>query len=313
MSVGGALGTTRNRTDLFLKYRNQARGISRAAADSGASRLLDAAIGSHAANGSSLAEQGLAGVAGVLPPDYVSFKESTRAEMLEIKAKMGELRKLHGQAALTSFDDTGSKELEIEVVTQEVTRLFRKAESSLQRFGSRQSPSEADDKVKRNMQRTLATELQKLSLQFRKQQKQHLNRLRQSKEGSGSFFDTGGPSDAGADEFDPGFSDLQAMQASSMDALAEERDREVRNILTSIADLAQIMKDLSTLVIDQGTVLDRIDYNMEQVSMKVEEGVGQLVKAEKKQKQSRMIMCIMVLFVACVIAGLLAVVRRLIF
>ena len=52
-----------------------------------------------------------------------------------------------------------------------------------------------------------------------------------------------------------------------MDMLAEERDREVRNILTSIADLAQIMKDLSTLVIDQGTVLDRIDYNMEQARL----------------------------------------------
>jgi hypothetical protein len=64
----------------------------------------------------------------------------------------------------------------------------------------------------------------------------------------------------------------QAMQASSMDAVAEERDQEVRNILTSIADLAQIMKDLSTLVIDQGTVLDRIDYNMEQVSLKVRTG-----------------------------------------
>lgn len=52
------------------------------------------------------------------------------------------------QAALTSFDDTGSKDLEIEVVTQEITRLFRQAESQLQRFGDQRSASEADDKVR---------------------------------------------------------------------------------------------------------------------------------------------------------------------
>ena len=57
----------------------------------------------------------------------------------------------------------------------------------------------------------------------------------------------------------------QMLRVEGMEAFAEERDREVRAILQSINDLGQIMKDLSTLVIDQGTILDRIDANMDQV------------------------------------------------
>ena len=33
----------------------------------------------------------------------------------------------------------------------------------------------------------------------------------------------------------------------------------------SIEELSEIFKELAVLVIDQGTILDRIDFNMEQV------------------------------------------------
>ena len=48
-----------------------------------------------------------------------------------------------------------------------------------------------------------------------------------------------------------------------------------------------------------------------QVAMKVESGVGQLVKAEKTQRQSRLILCIMFLVVAVIIMLLVVVFKKL--
>jgi syntaxin 16 len=112
----------------------------------GTQRLLESALASTIENGSA-AELGSAGVVSALPPRYVDFKEAIRHEMLTINQKMGELRNLHGRAALTSFDDSNSHEVDIEVLTQDITRFFRKAEVRLQQFGSGACTSEADEKV----------------------------------------------------------------------------------------------------------------------------------------------------------------------
>ena len=60
-----------------------------------------------------------------------------------------------------------------------------------------------------------------------------------------------------------------------------QRDREVTSIAESITDLADLFKDLSGLVIDQGTLLDRIDYNIETMASEMQAAVGELNTATK--------------------------------
>ena len=80
-----------------------------------------------------------------------------------------------------------------------------------------------------------------------------------------------------------------------------QRDEEIIRIAKSIEELAQIFKELAVLVIDQGTILDRIDFNMEHVIDNTQEGLKQLEKAEEHQKNATAFRCIIVLAILIVV------------
>lgn len=77
--------------------------------------------------------------------------------------------------------------------------------------------------------------------------------------------------------------------------MAEHREQEVTKIVKSIVDLNDIFKDLASMVQEQGTVLDRIDYNVEQTQTTVSEGLKQLRQAEVYHRKNRKMFCILVL------------------
>ena len=92
-----------------------------------------------------------------------------------------------------------------------------------------------------------------------------------------------------------GFTQAQVTEVEIAEDVINERDQEIQRIATSITELATIFKELAVLVIDQGTILDRIDYNMEQVVEQTEKGIDELEKAEATQKNSRPMKCISML------------------
>lgn len=73
-----------------------------------------------------------------------------------------------------------------------------------------------------------------------------------------------------------GFTGAQQAFAEQSNATITQREQEINHISKSIFQLADIFKDLQTMVIDQGTLLDRIDFNVEQASVHLQDAVHEL-------------------------------------
>ena len=70
----------------------------------------------------------------------------------------------------------------------------------------------------------------------------------------------------------------QSATLTSNDAAINQREREITDIAKGIIELADIFKELQTMVIDQGTMLDRIDYNIENMAVHVKAAEKELVQ-----------------------------------
>lgn len=60
----------------------------------------------------------------------------------------------------------------------------------------------------------------------------------------------------------------------------------------------------------QGTILDRIDYNVEHAGVQVEKGLQQLQKTEKYQKKNRKMLCIVILAVIIILLMIILIATK---
>ncbi|CAI0377677.1 unnamed protein product [Linum tenue] len=242
-----------------------------------------------------------------LPPAWVDISEDIAANVHRARMKMAELAKAHAKALMPSFGDGKEDQRTIEGLTHEITGLIKKSEKKLQRL-SAGGPTE-DSNIRKNVQRSLATDLQNLSMELRKKQSTYLKRLRQQKEGQDGVdleMNLNGNRSRMDDEDGLDnmvwhlviFKWLELKRPRHLQQKGRERfNRQVRH----------------SLVLDLGTIVDRIDYNVQNVATTVEEGLKQLQKAERTQKQGGMVMCATVLVIMCFIMLVLLILKEILF
>jgi len=245
-----------------------------------------------------------------LPPQWTTAVEEVQYDISKIQKQMKDLSSLHNKHLnRPSLDDSMNEEHTIDVTTQAITQLFYQSQRCIQSIQSNSTgANKAESAIIKNVVSSLASQLQDLSQAFKKAQSAYLKRMKNREDREKEYFNNDfKPTDAFMVEeeydelYDKGFTTAQLQQLDKNDEVVKEREEEIHHIVQSIGDLNTIFKDLSVMIIDQGTILDRIDYNVEHASVQVEKGLQQLVKSEKHQKSSRKMLCILVLSVVLII------------
>ncbi|KAH8343392.1 syntaxin-16 [Drosophila kikkawai] len=342
--------TSRNLTEVFVIMRNNAS-KNRSHYDdrrgSDAERLLKHSVRE--------AEEGLElqddyGT----PPTWLDKFEEAQYTMSKIKPKLDELGSLHARHLLRpAFDDKQDDECDIEVLSQNISKLITSTHRHIQCVRSSLGVgSKVEQRLTANAVHCALLQLQELTFKFRASQNAYLMQLNSREERSQKYFDDGGGAgdvftnvelgeQGGVNNFVDSFDNfLQPAVNGGLTAagklgggnaylfeddeqaiddhfqrpptsrmtqqqlllfeeentrLAQHREEEVTKIVKSIYDLNDIFKDLGHMVQEQGTVLDRIDYNVEQTQTRVSEGLRQLHKAEMYQRKNRKMCIILVL------------------
>jgi len=260
----------------------------------------------------------------LLPPRWADMSAEITEILTDIATKGHNLEKLHQKHVLPGFNDDDAKKIEerkIEKLTQEITKGFHQCHGCLQRIEqlvreSKQAGtiSNAEETMAKNLQISLATRVQDASANFRKKQSAYLKKLRgmgglgplspgerSSTPQPGSYLD---PSMQESDA-DRSFSQstLQAQQMMhSNDAVIAQREREIEEIAQGIIELSDLFRDLQTMVIDQGTMLDRIDYNVERMHTDVKAAEKEIKVASGYQRRTTKRKIILLLFL--LVAGM---------
>ncbi|QLQ78417.1 hypothetical protein HG537_0A06640 [Torulaspora globosa] len=258
----------------------------------------------------------------VLVARFVDFTQEIVDNLGQIERLMKQLNGLYRKNSLPGFEDKCYDEKEIEDLSYQIIQLFQRCYNVIKRLQSIFDSQNMDGKqLKRgeliildNMRKRYAQEIQSESNKFRVLQNNYLKFLNKD-DLKPIFPKNDDSSQLLIEEEETVAKDSQDIEAYSRQTLRrqldnkqqnnqrflQQRDEEITQLAKGVLEVSTIFREMQNLIIDQGTIVDRIDYNIENTVIHLKGANRELNKATHYQKRSQKCRIILLLSL-CVIA-----------
>ena len=147
---------------------------------------------------------------------------------------------------------------------------------------------ESDIQIRKNIQQTYLYKLQEVTRQLRTMEKEYLVRMKDLYGEEGEViieqFERREREYFNLNEGDEKRIKTDLIQVQDF---TNARSGDITKLVSQINELAVIFKELSILVVEQGTLLDRIDYNIEATKINIQKTNVELTKTVQSEKSFR--------------------------
>ncbi|XP_026102339.1 syntaxin-3-like isoform X2 [Carassius auratus] len=246
--------------------------------------------------------------------EFFAQIEEIRTSIDKIDENIGEIKRLYSVILSAPTSDQKTQD-ELEAITNEIKKLANNARNKLKSIeqilaSNTEERISADMRIKKSQQAILAkkfvevmTKYNEAQVEFREKSKGRIQRqleitgkattdeeLEEMLDGGNAAVFTAGIMDSGISK--------QALSE------IEARHKDIMRLESSIKELHDMFVDIAMLVENQGSIIERIESNMDQSVGFVERAVADTKKAAKFQQEARrkkmMIMvCCTILAVIC--------------
>jgi len=246
---------------------------------------------------------------------YLQRSQKVTSNIFQINKSIGEIGKYVSNLGTNRDHEDMRKRMH---QVQDNTRsVIRDTNQALKQLANMDGGTSQESNSRKMQQDKLSRDLKAVLQKFQSQCQVALGKERETagklgKKGGGS---SGNDSYNQYDERTALIETQQRAQTQHMDnqidyssSIIADRDESIKNIEETMTEVNEIYRDLSTLVVEQGSQLDNIEANMSSADSSVVSGTEQLGTASRYQKKSRNKLCCMLILVSVVAAVIVIIV-----
>ena len=194
-----------------------------------------------------------------------------------------------------NLDEQKSLNKNIKKISYQLNRDLKSLEKNIQIYTATEISTDNDYseqitiflqyQIKENMNQNIVSEFMVFSKKFKLNQELYSKKCEEllieddyNEKESNSLYEMNEISTTnseGNDNYQRASTDQGLLMKEEPDFLLQQRENELDNIVKGVNNLHEMFKDMNILVNEQGTILDRIDYN-------IDLGFDHVVKAKKK-------------------------------